>query len=132
MTDRAYWIVCVVLAGVAYYVAGMMPPGGAHDGLVAVAGALLAVQVQPRGRGRAIKSAVVAGLVLLAGCGAALPLAKSALQAIAPIAADALRRAAEERGVEIDDGQALCEPLPEEHTPDGMVLVVCVAPEAEE
>jgi hypothetical protein len=131
MRDRLVTLGTLALAAGAYYLAHAMGAGAARDGVLMVAGALVTLQAQPIGRKR-IKAAAVAGIVLLAGCGAALPIAQSALQALAPIAAEALRRAAADRGVELDEGQALCEPMPEEHTPDGMVLVVCVAPEVGE
>lgn len=70
MRQRLITIGTLLLAAGAYYVAEHMTPGGARDGVLMVAGALVTLQAQPVGR--AAKAAVVAGLVLLAGCGASV------------------------------------------------------------
>ena len=74
------------------------------------------------------------GLLLIAvclppaGCSSLPPVAKSALDLLLPVAADALTEAVRDRfGAEVDQATAICFPLPEEAMGDGHVYVVCRA-----
>jgi hypothetical protein len=71
MSQGMYTLVCLGLAAVAYFVAGMVPAGSSHDGLIAVAGALITLQMRPRGE-PSRKSLPPIALVFLVGCGASV------------------------------------------------------------
>lgn len=147
------WLVCVMLGAGIYH--GMLPVEpwayvlcaiGAPSALAGAAKrmtgkgsgsasltALLAACAGKVGVGGVLKKLIIGAAALLAvGCASALPFAQSALQVIAPIAADLLRKEAERRDVDLDESQAICVPLPDEYQPEGQLVVVCAAPEADE
>jgi|TARA_Y100000310_G_scaffold63131_2_gene58400 hypothetical protein len=75
-----------------------------------------------------MRSAVVA-CVLIAGCSSLPPVAKSAMDLLLPVAADALTDAVRDAySAEPDESTAVCFPLPAEAVgDDGYVYVVCRA-----
>ena len=74
MSQGMYTLVCLGLAAVAYFIAGMVPAGSSHDGLIAVAGALLTLQMRPRGESarKSVPPIALVFAVLLSGCGASV------------------------------------------------------------
>lgn len=74
--------------------------------------------------------------LLMFGCGASGVTAGQAVKTLLPVAADALRGLAAERGVEIDENGAACFEAPEIEIEQfegvGIVALVCVAPYLEE
>ncbi len=112
-------IMCLTLAGIAYAVSSFFE-GSAHDGLVFVAGSLAVLQNKPLRK--ATKAAVVS-LVFLSGCATLLPIARSALQALAPVALEALSDVLS--GAEPLADAGFCKALPDDYQPDSAAIVAC-------
>jgi len=75
-----------------------------------------------------VTAVCLAWAMCLAACSSLPPVAKSAIDLLLPVAADALTEAVRDRfGAEVDQETAICFPLPEEAMGDGMVYVVCRA-----
>jgi len=77
---------------------------------------------------RALSAVVAAWVLLVAGCASLPPVAKSAMDLLLPVAADALTDAVRDRySAEPDESTAVCFPLPAEAMDDGHVYIVCRA-----
>lgn len=114
-------VMCLILAGIAYAVSAFFD-GVPHDGLVAVAGSLIVLQNKPL-RKVPKKATAVVSLVFLLGCSTLLPIARSALQALAPVALEALEDVLTRAEPLADAG--FCRALPDDYQPDGAAVVAC-------
>ena len=126
MTMTTLRLLTLVLAGIAYAVSGYLT-GSGHDGLIAVASALLGwtVPMPAQVKRPSIPPIAIVLLVLLAvpGCAALGALAESALQALAPRAIEALGDVLS--GAEPVAAAGVCKALPDDYQPDEFAVVAC-------